>query len=53
MLESNQEVGGTAELKSEIIDQTANTQKLLTLEVCIFGGRGQESTDATNSGAKN
>ena len=32
LLESNQEVGGTAELKSEIIDQTANTQKLLTLE---------------------
>ena len=32
MLECNKEVGGTAELKSEIIDQTANTHKLLTLE---------------------
>ena len=32
LFELNQEVGGTAELKSEIIDQTANTQKLLTLE---------------------
>ena len=32
MLESNKEVGSTAELKSEIIDQTANIQKLLTLE---------------------
>ena len=32
LLESNKEVGGTAELKSEIIDQTANTHKLLTLE---------------------
>ena len=31
-LECNKEVGGTAELKSEIIDQTANTHKLLTLE---------------------
>ena len=28
----NKEVGGTAELKSEIIDQTANAHKLLTLE---------------------
>ena len=27
----NKKVGGTAELKSEIIDQTANTHKLLTL----------------------
>ena len=34
LLECNKEVGGTAEeLKSEIIDQTANTHKLLTLEV--------------------
>ena len=33
LFEFIQEVGGTAELKSEIIDQTANTQKLLTLEV--------------------
>ena len=32
LLECNKEVGGTAELKSEIIDQTANTHKLLTLE---------------------
>ena len=32
LLESNKEVGGTAELKSKIIDQTANTHKLLTLE---------------------
>ena len=32
MLEWNNEVGGTAELNSEIIDQTANTHKLLTLE---------------------
>ena len=32
MLDSNKEVNGTADLKSEIIDQTANTQKLLTLE---------------------
>ena len=31
MLEYN-EVGGTAEVKSEVIDQTANTHKLLTLE---------------------
>ena len=30
-LERNKEVGGNAELKSEVIDQTANTQKLLTL----------------------
>ena len=33
LLECNKEVGGTAELKSEIIDQLANTHKLLTLEV--------------------
>ena len=33
LLEGNKEVGGTAELNSEIIDQTANTQKLLTLKV--------------------
>ena len=33
LLESQKEVGGTAELNSEIIDQTANTQKLLTLEI--------------------
>ena len=32
-LECNKEEGGTAALKSEIIDQTANTQKLLTQEV--------------------
>ena len=32
MLECNKDVGGTAELKSEIIDRTANTHKLLTLE---------------------
>ena len=32
LLECNKEVGGTAELNSEIIDQTANTHKLLTLE---------------------
>ena len=33
LLECNKEVGGgTNELKSEIIDQTANTHKLLTLE---------------------
>ena len=32
LLECNKEVGGSAELKSEIIDQTANTHKLLTLE---------------------
>ena len=32
LLECNKEVGGTAELKSEIIDQTDNTHKLLTLE---------------------
>ena len=32
LLECNKEVGGTAELKSKIIDQTAITQKLLTLE---------------------
>ena len=31
LLECNKVVGGTAELKSEIIDQTANTHKLLTL----------------------
>ena len=30
LLEWNKEVGGTAELKSEIMDQTANTHKLLT-----------------------
>ena len=32
LLECDKEVGGTAELKSEIIDQTANTHKLLILE---------------------
>ena len=32
LLECNEEVGRTAELKSDIIDQTANTHKLLTLE---------------------
>ena len=53
MLECNKEVGGTAELKSEIIDQTVNTHKLLTQEDCIFGGRGQRSTHAMNSGAGN
>ena len=33
LIESNKVVGGTAELKSEITHQRANTQKLLTLEV--------------------
>ena len=32
LLECNKEVGCTGELKSEIIDQTANTQKLLKPE---------------------
>ena len=32
LLECSKEVGGTAELKSEIMDQSANTHKLLTLE---------------------
>ena len=32
LLECNKEVGGTAELKSEIIVQTANTHELLALE---------------------
>ena len=32
LLECNKEVGGTAALKSEIIDQTANNHKLLILE---------------------
>ena len=32
LLECKKEVGGTAELKPEIIDQTANNHKLLTLE---------------------
>ena len=32
LLECNKEVGGTTELKSEIIDQTANTHKLLKLD---------------------
>ena len=32
LLVCKKEVGGTAELKSEIKDQTANTHKLLTLE---------------------
>ena len=32
LLECNKEVGASAELKSEIIDQIANTQKLRTLE---------------------
>ena len=32
LLECIEKVGGTAELKSEIIEQTANTHKLLTLE---------------------
>ena len=36
MLECNKEVGGTAELKSEIIDQTANTHKLLTREALLI-----------------
>ena len=31
LLEFNKEVDGTAKLKSEIIDQTANNHKLLTL----------------------
>ena len=31
LLQGKKEVGGTAELKSEIIEQTANTHKLLTL----------------------
>ena len=53
MLESNKEIGGTAELKSEIIDQTANTHKLLKLEPSIFGGRGRGSNYAMNSGAGN
>ena len=30
-IECNKEVGGTAELKSENIEQSVNTQKLLTL----------------------
>ena len=49
--ECKKEVGGTAELKSELIDQTANTHKLLTQEACIFGGRGRKPTHAMNSGA--
>ena len=49
----NKEVGGTAELKSEIIDQTANTHKLLTLEALQISGIGGGSTHAINSGAGN
>ena len=50
----NKEVGGTAELNSEIIDQTANTHKLLTLEALhICGGIVRGSTHAMNSGAGN
>ena len=48
LLECNKEVGGTAELKTEIIDQTANTHRL-----CILGGRGRRSTHAMNSEAEN
>ena len=40
LLECNKEVGGTAELKSEIIDQRANTHKLLTLEAFDPSGLG-------------
>ena len=36
LLECIRKVGGTAELKSEIIEQTANTQKLLTLEALLI-----------------
>ena len=32
LLECNKEVGRTFELKSQIIDQTANTEKLFTVE---------------------
>ena len=32
LLECNKEIGGTAELKSEVIDQTADTHRLLKLE---------------------
>ena len=53
LLECNKEVGGTAELKSEVIDQTANFHKLLTLEALHIMGRGRGSTDAMNSGAGN
>ena len=35
-LECNKEVGGTAELKSEIIDQTANTHKLELTNNCHY-----------------
>ena len=36
LLEWNKEVGGSAELKSEIIDQIAKTHKLLTLEALLI-----------------
>ena len=40
MLECKKEVGGTAELKSVILAQTANSQKLFTLEALhIWRGR--------------
>ena len=43
LLECNKEVGGTAELKLEIKDQTANTHKLLTLEALhILEGEAED-----------
>ena len=37
LLECNREIGGTAELKSEIKHQKNNTHKLLTLEALLIG----------------
>ena len=42
LLECNKEVGCTAELKSEIIGQTANTNKLLTLKHCFLDGKAED-----------
>ena len=47
LLECDEGVSGTADLKSEIIDQRANIHKVLTLEV-LYNWRGRPSINTCN-----
>ena len=49
LLDCNKEVGGNAELKSEVIDQTANTQKLLTLVAFAYLEGEADTRDEFNT----
>ena len=53
LLECNKEVGGTAELKSDIKDQAVNAQKLLALEALHIWMERPKLNTRVNLGAGN